>query len=546
MLYLIGFCIILVAVFFISGSQSKSRNEKQLLEVKKRWGKVKKEYANTALTGLYYQYSQQVSFHQLSQQTLSDIDFEAVFNFVNRTTSKVGEQFLYNRVQQPLNDINALQEIDKQADFFATNTQAREATQLLLLQLNTYDAYFIPTLFQQQIIIKPWWAKWLNLNIAVVLVMLLLSPFFKVLLVWLMLPLSINMFLHYYNRNGSYRYIRSLPQLHLLINIAKQLCKQDIPFDKSDSLKSIASMQPFQRSFKLFNFGQGKKAEDIAQALLLVVDLIKAFFLIEVKAFYKLADELQNKQTEVQQLFEMVGGVDVAISIASLRHGDLPVCKPVFAEEKNQLIATAVYHPLINNCTTNTININQKGILITGSNMSGKTSFLRTIAINSILAQSIYTCFAEDFITPILKLHSSIRIDDNLLEGKSYYFEEVSVMHHLINESGNGFKNLFILDEVFKGTNTVERIAAAKAILSYLAKNKNIVMVATHDIELSQLLLHEYDLYHFTEDIENDNLIFDHLLKEGALKTRNAIKILELSKYPEEIINEAKQLSVKL
>jgi len=107
-------------------------------------------------------------------------------------------------------------------------------------------------------------------------------------------------------------------------------------------------------------------------------------------------------------------------------------------------------------------------------------------------------------------------------------------------------KNLFLLDEVFKGTNTVERIAASKAILSHLTKGNNLVLIATHDIELCEMLNTEYELYHFCETVEDNELYFNHKLKAGPLKTRNAIKILELSNYPKAIIEEARQISGKL
>ena len=178
--------------------------------------------------------------------------------------------------------------------------------------------------------------------------------------------------------------------------------------------------------------------------------------------------------------------------------------------------------------------------------MSGKSTFLRTLAINSILAQTIYTCFADEYNTPIVKQFSSIRIDDNLFEGKSYYFQEVHIMGSLITEAQQPNQNLFVLDEVFKGTNTVERISAAKAILSYLNRDNNIVIVSTHDIELADMLESEYDLYNFTETIEDDELHFDHKIKSGQVKTRNAIKLLELSNYPAEIISEARKISARL
>ena len=119
-------------------------------------------------------------------------------------------------------------------------------------------------------------------------------------------------------------------------------------------------------------------------------------------------------------------------------------------------------------------------------------------------------------------------------------------MGSLLEEVDFPHQNLFVLDEVFKGTNTVERIAAAKAILSYLNRNNNMVVVSTHDIELAELLAHEYDLYHFTETVENSKLHFDHLIKPGQIRTRNAIKILELANYPAEIISEAREISTTL
>ena len=106
--------------------------------------------------------------------------------------------------------------------------------------------------------------------------------------------------------------------------------------------------------------------------------------------------------------------------------------------------------------------------------------------------------------------------------------------------------NLFLLDEIFKGTNTVERISAGKAVLSSLNGKNNIVFVSTHDIELADLLKNEYDLYHFSEMVDHKTVAFDYKLKEGKLKNRNAIRILQINDYPESIINEAIEISEEL
>ena len=121
--------------------------------------------------------------------------------------------------------------------------------------------------------------------------------------------------------------------------------------------------------------------------------------------------------------------------------------------------------------------------------------------------------------------------------------QEVLRVKKLIESSKDEAPCLFVLDEIFKGTNTVERISGGKAILSYLNQGNNTVLVSTHDIELAEMLKQEhYALYHFTETIENNELFFDHQLKPGKLKTRNAIQILALYDYPKEIISDARQV----
>ena len=178
--------------------------------------------------------------------------------------------------------------------------------------------------------------------------------------------------------------------------------------------------------------------------------------------------------------------------------------------------------------------------------MSGKTTFIRTIAINSVLAQTLSICFAKTYTAPFLKVHTSIRITDDLLENTSYYLQEVLIIKELIEASKTEENCLFVLDEIFKGTNTIERISGGKSILTYLNQKNHIVLVSTHDIELTELLEKEkYELFHFSEHIENEELFFDHKLKSGKLKTRNAIKILDLYNYPSEIIIDARKTEQK-
>jgi DNA mismatch repair ATPase MutS len=267
---------------------------------------------------------------------------------------------------------------------------------------------------------------------------------------------------------------------------------------------------------------------------------------LEPLLLFGVLKQLDTKRREIENVFCFVGYIDSLVSISSLRHGLKSFCLPQIENNNKIIDASEIYHPLIPNCVTNSIKIDGNSILLTGSNMSGKTSFIRTIGLNIITGLTLNTCFAGQFCFPRLKIFSAIRISDNLMNDKSYYFEEVLTIKEMIERSQTKESNLFLLDEIFKGTNTIERISAGRAVLSYLNNKSNIVFVSTHDIELAEMLKDTYSLYHFSEQVEGRTVDFDFKLKKGKLKNRNAIRILEINDYPEEIITEAIELSKEL
>ena len=543
--YLLYAAILTILIFVFIYLLNKRKSRKQIEQIRNGWGNSKTELFN--FDGIK-NYSREVkgnSFHHLTEQTIDDIDFYGLFEFIDRTTSKVGQQFLYRKVIEPTN----LKSDPSQnlVELFTSNDKLREEIQLDLLKLNDTDAYYIPSLLKDNLLQKPKWFKFLGLDITIVFCMIILSFKYQVFIIFLLFPFSINMFLHYWNKNKAFQFVRSIPQLNLLIRVSKSLLRRNGVFHNNSVETSISDLKSFQRKSSIINFDNKSGIQsELSQIGTYVLELIKAFFLVEVFTLFKVIKELESKRSSIITLFDYVGNIDSSISIASLRADNAITCQPVFSSAEKKLSVKNIYHPLIENCVENDLSISDKSILITGSNMSGKSTFLRTFIMNSILAQTIYTCFAEEFTSPILKQYSSIRIDDNLFEGKSYYLQEVNTMASLIAEVNSPAQNLFVLDEVFKGTNTIERISAAKAILSYLNQGDNIVIISTHDIELSDMLKSEYDLYHFTETIEDGELYFDHKIKSGQLKTRNAIKLLELSNFPAEIINEARQISMTL
>jgi DNA mismatch repair ATPase MutS len=150
-----------------------------------------------------------------------------------------------------------------------------------------------------------------------------------------------------------------------------------------------------------------------------------------------------------------------------------------------------------------------------------------------VLAQTINTCFASRYDAPIFHIRSCIGRSDDLLAGKSYYIAEVEAVLALVRASARPEPHLFLFDELFRGTNAVERIAAAEAVLIELLADTggpqlHIVLTATHDGELVDLLREAYASYHFTDTLGPDGLIFNHRLEPGPATTRNAIALLQL------------------
>jgi DNA mismatch repair ATPase MutS len=172
-------------------------------------------------------------------------------------------------------------------------------------------------------------------------------------------------------------------------------------------------------------------------------------------------------------IFSAIARVDVAISIDSMREGLPCFTKPAVESELSSVQLDDLYHPLFVDQVENSLQlIDGESVLMSGSNMSGKTTFIRTVGINCLLAQTINTACAKRLTMPPTRIFSAIRISDDLMDDTSYYYDEVRTIKQMISACDSDERNLFLLDEIFKGTNTIERIASGKAVLSFLGQGK--------------------------------------------------------------------------
>lgn len=253
-------------------------------------------------------------------------------------------------------------------------------------------------------------------------------------------------------------------------------------------------------------------------------------------AYNIIANILERNNKELIELVEIIGELDSNLAIDEIEENNY-VCSPNFTDKKT-FACEDLYNPLIDNCVANSLTIKDHGLILTGSNMAGKSTFLRSIGINVILSQTVGIAFAKKYEAPILNILTSISRNDNMLAGKSYYLEEAQAVQTIVQNCNNELPILCIIDEIFKGTNPTERVAAAASICNYLSKSNCIPIVATHDMELTSMVKN-YSFYYFSETINKDkSMTFDYKLKKGLCPSSNAVKILEILNYPKEIIDD--------
>lgn len=272
-----------------------------------------------------------------------------------------------------------------------------------------------------------------------------------------------------------------------------------------------------------------------------IVLLINQLFLLETISFVSVVKKIRDHREELLELYLWLGRLDALVAAASFRESLPYYCEPEWIEGSVcRLEFEQMAHPLLKDAVPNSCNIEQN-ILLTGSNATGKSTFLKMVAINSILAQTVNTCLAKRWKGTFLKVYTSMALRDSIVKEESYFVTEIKSLKRMLNAAEAPSATLLIVDEVLRGTNTGERIAASSEVLLQFAKKDCLCIAATHDIELSYILEECYQNMHFTEEIQNKQMLFDYKIKKGRSKSKNAIKLLELFDYNDKLVLHANE-----
>jgi DNA mismatch repair ATPase MutS len=256
---------------------------------------------------------------------------------------------------------------------------------------------------------------------------------------------------------------------------------------------------------------------------------LNSFLLWDARQMLALNAWKQKHTNDINNWFLAIASTEVSISIAILHFNQPNFCFPTISPTHFEFKATNLGHPLIqsNKCVSNNFSQNGTGniALITGSNMGGKSTFLRSVGINSVLALMGAPVCATEFTIANVELMSSMRIADNLAESTSTFYAELKKLQVIIEAVKQQRKVFVLLDEILRGTNSFDRHTGSKALIQQFIKQNAVAIIATHDVELAALenqfptAMHNY---HFDVQVANEELYFDYKLKNGICTSLNA------------------------
>jgi len=461
--------------------------------------------------------------------TWNDLNMTKLFEKINFTFTSVGEEMLFYRLKKAHEKHLIDEEI---IDKITGDKEYRNKLSLILSELGKVTH----ANSSKYIFGKPdYIINKMYFILGVLPIIGLITMIFSVQIgiVLLLISAIVNSFLFYTTRSKNEGEFESLFYCLNVILTSRKLATLNNNADfliRTNKLKRT----PFISVLLLKDDSSG------SNLVLQLFTLIKSIFLIDYFLLHYIINVLSTNKDIYEVAWREIGNIDCCYSI-SLWRKTLPFYSLPKFDNSNTLIIKDGYHPLLSKPVGNNFDF-QKNILLTGSNASGKSTFIKTIALNIILSQALNTSTSREITLTKGLVYSSMAMSDDIEKGQSYFLSEISALKRIFDiraSSKDTFMYLFI-DEIFKGTNTIERIAAAESVLNYLNDtNETRIMAATHDLELTDKLSTKYVNYHFREQIIDDEIIFDYLIKVGPSKTRNAIELLRITNFPEKVYQEA-------
>lgn len=542
--------IILLSMIFaviiyvmVRGSVEEKRNRKQYeAGLREGYGKFPdKEYSEQDFENITRLFAYRHKDYFIDDITWNDLNMNGIFALMDHTQSSSGAEYLYDMLRTPKLQKAKMDELEKHICFLRKDEDKRVTVQMKLHALGTSGKYSVFDYIEYLDNIGDCSnGKHMVMLLALFVSLALLFVNVMTGVFLLLLVIAVNMTSYLREKNNIQPYFCSFSYIMRMIKCGNGILTVDLSEMveyKKELEKKIVRLTPISRNYSAvdsMNSSSGNPLE-------IVSDYFNMLTHIDIMRFNRMVRLVKEHKEEIYELVEAIGYIDAVISIGAFRESLKSYCVPEFEEGKEVVLCIENgYHPSINEPVVNSF-LQKRGMLVTGSNASGKSTFLKMIAINAILAQTIHTCTASSYRGGLYKIYSSMALRDDLMAGDSYYIVEIKALKRIVDAAEEKSENplLCFVDEVLRGTNTVERIAASAQIMDNLARKGVYCFAATHDIELTHLLAQKYDNYHFEEDVKDGDVLFSYRLLDGRAQTRNAIKLLKVIGFSDEITEHA-------
>lgn len=541
MKYVIIVLIIIVVLIIKSKQEEKKRMLFWRERLLKSFGDVpEQEYTSEYFQGLmgYYNLKKKEKGN-IDDITFNDLDLKNIYMLLNNTQSSVGEEYLYYLLRQLSYDEDSLKERDRLIKYFMEHEEERVSFQLTMSRLGKLPNISVYDYINRMKKLERYSLAQHYFCIATLLLsfgIIVLDPRIGILAVCI--TISHNIY-QYYKRKGEVSdYFKTLSYIVRLLGGVDELNKSKDPFLAPYITKLVEASKNFgyvKRNAKWISCGSSMNGSLLDS----ILDYERMLFHTDLIKFSKMIEIINQNNEQLVLIYETIGFLESMVAAASFRKMLDYYCEPELVKGGKPFVEVKdIYHPLLDEPVANSLN-EHRSVLITGSNASGKSTFIKTLAINAILSQTIYTSTSRSYRANYYRVYTSMALRDDIFNNESYYIVEIKSLKRILDAVDDETPILCFVDEVLRGTNTLERVAASAQILKSLSNGYVLCFAATHDIELTYILEHYFSNYHFKEEVVNNDVLFDYLLCDGRAQSRNAIKLLGMIGYTKEIINEA-------
>lgn len=487
--------------------------------------------------------------HSIDDITWNDLDLTALYHRMDCTQSAAGEEYLYHLLRTPAQDATEMRElVDVEAVRYfadAANEAQRVRLQRILGRLGHTGRYSLCDYLEL--------LDGLGERSNVRNIICCLLPFasvgvmavnVQVGVVMLIAAVCYNMVTYYKEKGEIDPFIVSFRYLLRLMEASDAICRERCDVLKEDMAVLAARGQEFAGFRRGSSILMNQSEMGSGNIIDMILDYVRILFHLDLIKFNSMLHAMRAGRTGIDEMLRIVGRLDAEIAIASFRQSLAVSCEPEFVDAADGIAykALGLVHPLLASPVPNSIDV-RRSILLTGSNASGKSTFLKSAAIAALLAQSVGVAPAERYRAPRWRIYSSMALRDSMQDGDSYFMVEIKSLKRIVDAASVAGANpvLCCIDEVLRGTNTIERIAASSEILAHLDATDHVLCIAaTHDIELADLLT-AYENYHFEETLDGKDVVFSYEILPGRAVSRNAIRLLSQIGFDDDITARAQE-----